>query len=96
MRQAGIDAPSKRTMIFTILGGLLYLAAFACGIIILIDAFKNEVWKGLLCLFCGFYTLYYAFVEFNHEKKWTIIGCWLGAGILGAILIAMGGQGRAA
>ena len=39
------------------------IVGLVCQIIIWIDAFKNEVWKGLLCFFCGLYALYYAFAE---------------------------------
>jgi hypothetical protein len=52
-----------------------------------IEAFKESVMKGLLCLLCGFYTLYYAFFDFEHDKKWPIIGGWLGAASLGAVLM---------
>ena len=44
-----------------LLGGILYLASFFCGIIVLIDAFKNEIWKGVVYLICGLYALYYLF-----------------------------------
>ena len=68
---------------------LFYLIALVCGIIILIDAFKDSILKGFLCLLCGFYTLYYAFVEFDHEKKWPIVGAWIGSGVIGAVLFQM-------
>ena len=61
------------------------LVAFVCNIIILIDAFQNEVWKGILCLVCAFYLLYYMFAEFSHEKKGLILAGSLGAGIIGGI-----------
>jgi hypothetical protein len=77
------------------LGGLCYLAAFICGIIILIAAFKDEIWKGIVGLLCGLYLLYYGIVEFDHPQKWTIVGVWLGAGIVGAVLMAMGGNSMA-
>lgn len=75
---------------FLALGGLLLLVATVCQIIILIDAFKNAVWKGLLGFFCGFYLLYYAFVEFQNEKKTQIIAAWLGSAIVGGIFWSMG------
>jgi hypothetical protein len=61
------------------------LVAFVCNIIVLIDAFQNEVWKGILSLFCGFYLLYYMFAEFSHEKKGLILAGSIGAGIIGTI-----------
>ncbi|MEP6755531.1 MAG: hypothetical protein ABJA67_08530 [Chthonomonadales bacterium] len=72
------------------LGGLLYLVSFGCGIFILIDAFKNEVWKGILCIVCGFYALYYALVEFEHEYKWQIIAADILCAIGGIALMAAG------
>lgn len=74
-----------------ILGSILVLASLVCMIIILIDAFKNAVWKGILGFFCGLYLLYYAFVEFQHEKKGLIIAGWLLPLILGYGLMAAGG-----
>lgn len=82
-------------IIFMLLGGICYLGGFVCSIIILIDAFKNAVWKGIVYLLCGLYGLYYALVEFQHEKKWLIIGGAVGLSILGAIFMAMGGAGAA-
>ena len=73
---------------------VLYLAAFACGILILIHAFKASVGQGFLCLCIPFYIIYYAFARFEHEKKNLIIAVWLGACILAGILGAMtGGYG---
>ncbi len=66
-----------------ILGALFLVAAIVCHLIILIDAFKNEIWKGILGLFCPFYLLYYAIVEFQASNKWLIVGIWIGAAILG-------------
>jgi hypothetical protein len=72
-----------------VVGGLVCAAGaiigLICSIIIIIDAFKNEVWKGLLYLFCAPYALYYMFAEFQHEKKVQII--------LGAILAPLAGWG---
>lgn len=65
------------------LGGLLSIAGLIFWLIILIDAFKNEVWKGIVGFICGLYLLYYAIVEFQHEKKWLIVGGWLGCQIIG-------------
>jgi len=67
-----------------IVGILLSLLGLVCAIIILIDAFKDAIWKGLVGLLCGLYLLYYAFVEFDHEHKWLIILGWL-LGIGGGI-----------
>lgn len=48
-----------------------------CWILIIVDAFQNELWMGLLSLLCGFYAAYYAIFEFDHERKWLIVGGYL-------------------
>lgn len=65
---------------------ILYLAALACSIIILIHAFKASVGQGFLCLCIPFYILYYAFARFEHEKKNLILGVWLGAWVLSIVI----------
>ena len=82
---------------FIFLGVVCCIAAFVCSIMILIDAFQNEIWKGLLCLVCGFYSLYYALVEYDAENKWLIVGISLLGGVLGGVFLGMGGaMGHAA
>jgi hypothetical protein len=81
--------------ILGILGALLIVASLVGWIIILIDAFKNEVLKGLVGFFCGLYLLYYAIVEYQAENKWMIVGLWLAGGIIGGGLLGAGGVGTA-
>ena len=76
-----------------VLGYLFIIAGAICSLIILIAAFQDEIWKGLVGLLCGLYLLYYALVEFDHEKKWLIVaGSLLGGGIGGA-LVGLGSAG---
>ena len=70
--------------ILSIVGLLCGLAAFGCWLMIIIDAFKNEVLQGILSLCVPFYILYYAFAKFEHEKKGIIIAVWLLGGIINA------------
>ena len=72
--------------LLSIVSLVCFLAAFVCGIIILIAAFQDEVIQGLLCLCVPFYVLYYAFARFESDNKWLIIGIWLGAAIVGNVL----------
>jgi len=81
--------------ILGILGALFCIAALVGWVMILIDAFKNEVWKGIVGFLCGLYLLYYAIVEFQAENKWLIVGLWLGGGIIGGALMGVGGVGAA-
>ena len=83
-------------MWFSILGMLFSLVSFVCSIIILIHAFKNEIWKGIVGLLCGLYLLYYGFVEFQHEKKGLILGVWLGSIVLAVICQMVGAASIAA
>ncbi|MHB0938413.1 MAG: hypothetical protein ACYC6A_18625 [Armatimonadota bacterium] len=77
-------------MILVGFGALLVLAGIVAHIIILIDAFQNEIWKGVVGLFIGLYLLYYAFVEFEHDYKWLVIAAWFVAPIVGYLLIGSG------
>lgn len=75
---------------FTVLALIFAILGFACFVIILIDAFNDEIWKGLVGLFCGLYLLYYALFEFDHEKKWPIVAGWLLCGTIGGVLYRLG------
>lgn len=79
---------------FMILGILCYLASLVCSIIILIHAFQNAIWKGIVSLLCGLFFIYYALVEFQHDKKWAIVAGSLLSGLVGAIFMGMSGVGR--
>ena len=67
----------------------LGIVSLICYIIILIDAFQQEVMQGFLCFCCGPYMLYYAFARFDHEKKGLILIVWLVSGTLSGILQAL-------
>lgn len=60
------------------------LAGLVAWIIILIEAFREELWKGLLGFLCGLYLLWFAIFDFDHEHKWLLV------------LLAFGGTGIAA
>jgi len=67
-----------------ILAVLFGIAGLIGSVIILIDAFKDAIWKGIVCLLCGLYFLYYALVEFEHENKWLIVLLSIGGGAIAA------------
>jgi len=70
---------------FSILFGLLSLI---CTVVILVDAFKASVLKGLLCILCGFYYIFYALLEFKHENKfWLVLGSLIGGGVAGGLRV---------
>lgn len=73
------------------LGYLFFLVGFVCWLIITIDAFKKEIWKGVLCILCGpLFAAYYGFTEFQHEKKMMIVGGMIAAYVLGYACIFLG------
>jgi hypothetical protein len=67
-----------------ILSLIFSVVSLVLMVVILIDAFKDAIWKGLVGLFCGLYLLYYGLVEFEHENKLFIVGGWIGAGAMAA------------
>ena len=73
-----------------ILGSILAIASLVAWVVILIDAFQNEIWKGVVFLICGLYSLYYTFAEFDHEYKWPIVLTYFFGGIVGFVLISSG------
>ena len=74
----------------TLLGYLFILVGLVCSIFILIAAFRDAIWKGVVGLLCGLYLLYYGIVEFEAPNKWLIVaGAFLGGGI-GSALIRSG------
>lgn len=74
-------------MVLLGVGGLFSLAGMACHILILIHAFKGSLGEGFLTLCVPCYVLYYAFAKFEHPSKGLIIAGWLGAGIIGQIML---------
>lgn len=77
-------------MLLIALGGLLSLVGTVCAIIVLIAAFQNAIWKGILGFFCGLYLLYFAFAEWQSDKKGMILAGWLLGGAVGYGLIMAG------
>jgi uncharacterized membrane protein YhaH (DUF805 family) len=91
---SGMDQYLEGTfsMVFIILGAIISLASFVASIYILIDAFRDEIWKGIVWIVtCGLYGLYYSLVEFDHEYKWPIVALALLGSLVGGVLMSMGG-----
>jgi hypothetical protein len=73
-----------------ILASIAAIGGLVCFVIILIDIFQDEIWKGILALLCGLYFLWYAVFDFEHEYKWPLVLGALGGGsIAGGILSLM-------
>ena len=66
-------------MLLNALGGLLCIVGIVCWVLLMIDAFRDEIWKGVLSLFCGLYLFYYVVFESDHDQKWLLLaGCVVG------------------
>ncbi|MDR3687896.1 MAG: hypothetical protein P4L46_00860 [Fimbriimonas sp.] len=77
-------------LLFVILGFIAGIVGTVCWVLILIEAFKDEIWKGVVFLLCGFYGLYYALFEFEHENKWPIVIGAFGGGCIAAGISRLG------
>ena len=53
----------------SVIGYIFILGGAICSIIILIAAFQDELWKGVVGLLCGLYLLYFGIVEFQSPNK---------------------------
>ena len=77
--------------ILAILGWLLIMVGGVFGIVVLVFAFMDQIWKGIVGLLCGIYLIYWGFAEWQHEKKMLFMLLWLGPIIVGWILMFLGG-----
>ena len=77
------------SIVLIILGVLSMIAGLVCSIMVVMEAADDEIWKGLLCLIIWIYWLYYAIFEFEHEKKWLIVGTALCGNSLGLMFFIM-------
>jgi hypothetical protein len=78
--------------LFMLLGVGFFIACIVCHIMLLIAAFQDEVWKGILGFFCGLYLLIFAFTDYDGDNKTLVILVWLLGGAIGSVLW---GTGRA-
>jgi len=74
----------------TLIAAGVGIAALVCWIIILIDAFQDELWKGLLGLFCSLYLLYYAIFDFDHDNKLLILLMAFGGSAIATGILNLG------
>lgn len=90
MEDAGGFGGGLAAMVF---GGIV---ASIGGIWIVVMAFLDEIWKGVLCLVCGIYFLFYLFSNFSQHKvpaMLYILGSVMqGIGYLVAMLSGPPGQ----
>jgi hypothetical protein len=76
------------------LGGLAAVVSLICWVLLLVGAFKSELWKGLLGLVCGLYLVYYTIAENQDKNKWVLLLGWIAASVVANVLFGMSGVGK--
>jgi len=79
-------------MAFNALSLLFSALGFASAVLILNHAFRRSVGTGVMVLCIPGYILYYAFSQFEHERKNLIIAALAGGLVLAAALRAIGAE----
>ena len=74
-----------------VLGSLFSIVSLVGAVMLTMQAWKDEWWKGALCFCCFPYGLYYGFSVLQHEKKNLIMGLYAG-GWAGSLVFQMAGQ----
>ena len=77
-------------LVLMVLGGILNLAGLVGGVWLLVEAFKDEILQGVLCLCVPCYALYYGFARLDSPHKNIILILAFGCGIPGSILFNLG------
>jgi hypothetical protein len=77
-----------RQLLFAI-SGVFDLIGFIAALFIIVDAFQDELWKGLLSICCCFYLMYYGLCEFDHPYKWPIVLTTIGCPGIGLIFVGL-------
>jgi hypothetical protein len=72
--------------IWQILSIVCFLISFAAYVYVAIEAFKDEIWKGAACLFCGIYAIYYVLKEWDGENQGLVLLAMIGGGLLGRMM----------
>lgn len=65
------------------------LVALACAVLLLAHAFRRSVGTGVMVLLIPAYVLVYAFRQFEHPRKGLVVAAFVGASVLGAVLLGI-------
>ena len=77
-------------MVWYAIAGLLFLVSTGFYLVVVVDAFKKAgAGWGVGSLLCGPVALYYAFAKFEHAKKPLILAGWLGAAVVGGVIMSI-------
>ena len=63
------------------------IASFIAFVQLVIAAFEDEVWKGIVGFIAWPYLGYWAIVEYYDEAKWPRIATWLGGHAVAIVLL---------
>jgi hypothetical protein len=74
-------------MALSVLGLILMLVSVASWTLVLVHAFKRSLGTGFIVLCLPIYNVYYGFSQFEHRVKGLVLAGWLGAGVLGAVVL---------
>ena len=72
--------------VILILSFVSSIASLVAFVMILIAAFEDEIWKGIVGFLFWPYLVYWALVEYYDEGKWARVITWLGGSVLSTIL----------
>jgi hypothetical protein len=76
------------SLFLTVLTLICSLTAFVAYVIILVAAFKDEFIKGVFCLACGIYAVYYVTVE-NPVLQYPVGVVWVAATIAAVVFVRL-------
>ena len=65
---------------------LLYLVCISCSILVIVEAFRDEIWKGVVAIIFPLYLYYYTFVEFEHDRKELVLAGVFAAPVLSIVI----------
>ena len=74
-------------MALSVLGLILMLVSVTSWTLVLVHAFKRSLGTGFIVLCLPIYNVYYGFSQFEHRVKGLVLAGWLGAGVLGAVVL---------
>ena len=78
-------------LLFAAAGVIMLAVFFVCTIIVVVEAFKDSIWKGILFFLCWLYAFWYTLFEFKHDNKWGIVLGSLGGGYASSVLLKWAG-----
>jgi len=82
------------SILFLLIAAVAGIVGLIGALFVIIAAFKDEIWKGILCLLCGVYWLYYALLEFDGDNKAAIILAAVGGSVVSKLCLYLAHPGH--